>query len=115
MLLLLVPQDESIHQYVVCCRDREAVGEDGGELPEHEREASSPRGRPGLPRWHLLQIQELTNWEMLPGAWNKVDQHCMECCFEEEKGVDAERIKTRQHQICLFLILRQKTHTIGSS
>ena len=91
MLLLLAPRDvETIRHCnalkrmadVGCCRDREAVGEDGGELPEHEGEAAPTRGRPCLPRRHLLQIQELS--QTLPGASSKVAQHG--CCLEEERG-----------------------------
>ena len=42
-----------------CCRDWEAVGEVGGELPEYAREAASTRGWPCLSGRNFLQIQEL--------------------------------------------------------
>ena len=94
---------------VVCCRDREAVGEDGGELPEHEGEAAPTRGRPCLPRRHLLQIQELS--QTLPGASSKVAQHG--CCLEEEREEveHSERIKTRQRHL---FFLESRAHTFAA-
>ena len=57
----------SVH--VGCCRDREAVGEDGGKLAVNEREGSTKGGRPSLVGRHLLKIQELS--QTLPGCHQK--------------------------------------------
>ena len=70
------------------------MGEAGGELPGYAREASSAGGRPRLPRWHLLQIQELR----LSAAWLPAAQHGL----DEEKVEQSERIKTRQHHMFIL-------------